>query len=101
MARHDLTVRHATETCSCSRRDADSHAAWGIKGPLRPRIGALVDAHAGSVDESFDFGANESFCLLYDYPVSLHGKNSPVVMTTGAPRTRSRSVTHRRALEGS
>jgi hypothetical protein len=101
MARRDLTVRLAAEIRGFPRGDADSRNAGDTEGQLWPRIRAFVDARAGSVDESCWLGAKRVSPLLYDYPVNLHGKNSPVAMTTGAPRMRGRSVTHHRALEGS
>jgi hypothetical protein len=101
MARRDLTVRLAAEIRGFPRGDTDSRNAGDTEDQLWPRIRAFVDARAGSVDESRWLGAKSVSPLLYDYPVSLHGKNSPVAMTSGAPRTRARSVTHHRALEAS
>ena len=101
MARRDLTVRLTAEIRCFPRGKADLRYACGIEGQLWPRIRAFVDTRAGSVDEPCLLGAKRVSPLFYDYQMSLHGKNSPVAMTTGAPRTRARSVTHHRALEGS
>jgi hypothetical protein len=98
MARRDLTLCHGVEVRSFPHGDADLRYASGVGVQLRPRIRGS-SARARPVDESSGFDAKRVSRLLYDYPVSLRGKNSPVAMIEVAPRTRARCVAQHRALE--